>query len=120
MQKLTKGKKIIALSENGPIPDIEKEVDEEAVWSWWMPWYQTWNGGFVNKTSAAEWRKCMNDDRVVTLDDMAGGWKAFAKVAPIDYATENDHRIYDLHGRILSRKPAHGIYIIGGKKMTVR
>ena len=121
LQQLTRGKKIIALSENGPIPDIEKEVDEEAVWSWWMPWYQTWNSGFVDKTSAAEWRKCMNDDRVVTLEDMAGGWKAFAKVAPPSgCSVDKDGRIYDLNGRILSRKPTRGIYIMDGKKMTVK
>ena len=67
---LTAGKKIIALSENGPIPDIDKEFDEEAVWSWWMPWYQTWGGNFVNKTSTAEWKKCMNDERMITLEDL--------------------------------------------------
>ena len=51
LKNLTAGKKIITLSENGPIPDIDKEFAEEAVWSWWMPWYQTWGGNFVDKTS---------------------------------------------------------------------
>ena len=121
LQKLTQGKKIIALSENGPIPDIQKEVDEEAVWSWWMPWYQTWNGGFVNKTSNEEWRKCMNDPRVVTLDDLEGGWEAYAAHIPaITSSAASDHRIFDLQGRILTHKPSKGLYIQNGKKIMVK
>ena len=121
LQKLTKGKKIIALSENGPIPDIQKEVDEEAVWSWWMPWYQTWNGGFVSKTSNEEWRKCMNDPRVVTLDDLEGGWEAYAaRIPAITSSKAADHRVFDLQGRILTRKPTKGLYIQNGKKMMVK
>ncbi len=121
LQKLTKGKKIIALSENGPIPDIQKEVDEEAVWSWWMPWYQTWNGGFVSKTSNEEWHKCMNDPRVVTLDDLEGGWEAYAaRIPAITSSKAADHRVFDLQGRILTRKPTKGLYIQNGKKMMVK
>ena len=78
LKTLTAGKKLIALSENGPIPDIDKEFEEEAIWSWWMPWYQTWNGQFVNKTSREEWTKCMGDDRVITLGDRTGGWNTTA------------------------------------------
>ena len=74
LKTLTAGRKIIALSENGPIPDIDKEKEDEAMWSWWMPWYQTWNGNFVDKTSKAEWRKCMSHELVVTLDEMNDGW----------------------------------------------
>ena len=121
LQKLTQGKKIIALSENGPIPDIQKEVDEEAVWSWWMPWYQTWNGGFVNKTSNEEWHKCMNDPRVVTLDDLEGGWEAYAaRIPAITSSAAADHRIFDLQGRILTHKPSKGLYIQNGKKIMVK
>jgi len=122
LQKLTQGKKIIALSENGPIPDIQKEVDEEAVWSWWMPWYQTWNGGFVSKTSPEEWRKCMNDPRVVTLDDLSGGWEAYASVRSVTASSSTPGRmvIYDLQGRPLSHKPTKGIFITNGRKMTAR
>ena len=122
LQKLTGGKKIIALSENGPIPDIQNEVDEEAVWSWWMPWYQTWNGGFVNKTSNAEWRKCMNDERVITLEDLSAGWAALASIdSHMPSATANPTRhVFDLCGRRLKGKPAQGIYIEGGKKILVR
>ena len=116
LQKLTQGKKIIALSENGPIPDIQKTVDEEAVWSWWMPWYQTWNGGFVDKTSKEEWRKCMNDDRMVTLGDLPGGWEGLTFVQDLPTHAADSRRYYDLNGRSLTGKPAKGVYIHAGKK----
>lgn len=72
LKTLTEGKKIIALAENGPIPDIESEEADEAMWSWWMPWYQSWGGNFVNKTTGEQWQKCMDDPRVITLEDMPG------------------------------------------------
>lgn len=123
LQRLTKGEKIIALSENGPIPDIQKEVDEEAVWSWWMPWYQTWNGGFVSKTSNQEWQKCMNDERVITLEDLTGGWESYAAVETLtegDYSKDGPCIIYDLQGRVLLKAPVRGLYIKNGKKFFVR
>ena len=33
--------KIISLSENGPIPDVDKMYEDGATWSWWMPWYDS-------------------------------------------------------------------------------
>jgi len=116
LKMLTKGKKIIALSENGPIPDIDKEFDEEAVWSWWMPWYQTWNGKFVDKTSATEWQKCMNDSRVITLDDLSAGWDAYADVKTLTTDRAASQDIFDIQGRRLVKEPSKGIYIKGGRK----
>ena len=92
LKTLTQGKKIIALSENGPIPDIESEEQDEAMWSWWMPWYQSWGGNFVNKTSNEQWKKCMNDPRVITLKDMPG-WSNYIsldaiKVCSINYKND--------------------------------
>lgn len=72
LKKLSGGKKLITLAENGPIPDISKMADEGAMWCWWMPWYQSWNGNFVNQTKKDEWQKCMSDERVMTLEDMPG------------------------------------------------
>ncbi|MCK9183353.1 MAG: hypothetical protein M0P13_10835, partial [Fibrobacteraceae bacterium] len=31
--------KLLALTENGPIPDVDSMATDGAVWSWWMPWY---------------------------------------------------------------------------------
>lgn len=102
LKALTEGKKLVALSENGPIPDIDRQSEEGAMWSWWMPWYQSWNGGFVDKTSSTEWQHCMNDPRVVTLDDMKNvAWSTLASIDEVrnDFATNG--RVYDLQGRII-------------------
>ena len=117
LKVLTGGKKILALSENGPIPDIDKEFDEEAVWSWWMPWYHTWGGGYVNQTSKEEWTKCMNDERVVTLEDLSAGWDAYTDIKIRKVERQNSQAIYDLQGRQLSEIPRKGLYIRGGKIM---
>lgn len=111
----TEGKKLIALAENGPIPDIDKEFDEEAVWSWWMPWYHTWNGNFVSQTSNAEWKKCMNDSRVITLDDLSAGWGTSTAIRNPQQERRDSLSIYDLKGHRLKEVPSKGLYIRNGK-----
>lgn len=118
LKALTAGRKIIALSENGPIPDIQHEVDDEAVWSWWMPWYQTWNGGFVNKTSSAEWKKCMTDSRVITLDEMPG-WLTDTSISNIALNVSTAKAVYNLSGQHLTYALSPGIYIVDGKKVLI-
>lgn len=121
LKLLTAGKKLIALSENGPIPDIDREFSEEAVWSWWMPWYQTWNGNFVNMTSRQEWTKCMSDPRVVTLEDLSDGWGTYtSSVAPVVADTIDNHFYYDLLGRMAGSHPKRGLYVRDGKKVVVK
>ena len=126
LKSLTGGKKIIALSENGPIPDIDKEVEEEAVWSWWMPWYQSWGQKeedmFINKTSAEEWTKCMGDERVITLEDLSEGWGTYIEtgIQSLKAVEPASQTIYDLQGRRLTTAPAKGLYIKDGKKFVVK
>ena len=121
LKALTRGKKLIALSENGPLPDIDKEFEDEAVWSWWMPWYQTWGGNFVNKTSKDEWKKCMNDERVITLEDHAEGWQQTSAVSsPAADVRRPASSLFNLHGQLLTTAPHKGIYIKGNKKIIVR
>ncbi len=64
--------KMLALSENGPIPDVDNMAADNAMWSWWMPWYQSWNGGFADSTSNTVWQKNMASDKIITLDEMPG------------------------------------------------
>ena len=118
LKTMSNGKKLIALSENGPIPDIDKEFDEEAVWSWWMPWYQSWSGKFVDKTSADEWKKCMGDERVITLEDLSEGWGTYTGETAIQSLKADNvcNVLYDLQGRRLLKVPSKGIYIRDGKK----
>ena len=122
LKSMSEGKKLIALSENGPIPDIEKEIEEEAVWSWWMPWYNSWDGKYVDKTSAEEWKKCMSDERVITLEDLAEGWGTYIDTAIKSQKTvePTDSAIFDLQGRRLSEVPAKGLYIQNGRKFVIK
>lgn len=63
------GKKLITLSENGPVPDPDNLVTDKAGWSWFMPWYGYFiRDGIVNPLS--HWQKVMNHEYVVTLDEM--------------------------------------------------
>ena len=64
--------KMIALSENGAIPDIDSIAEDKAYWSYWMTWSQTWSGNFLEKTTAEMWKKNLDDDRIIALDDMPG------------------------------------------------
>jgi len=63
------GKKMVTLSECGIVPDPDKLEEDEAGWSWFMPWY----GDFVrdgNLNPLPHWQKVMDHDYVVTLDEM--------------------------------------------------
>jgi len=60
------GKKLITLSENGPVPDPDNLVTDKANWSWFMTWY----GDFVHDpaiNSLSHWQKVMNHSYVITL-----------------------------------------------------
>ena len=71
-------KKMIALSENGAIPDIDSIAEDKSYWSYWMTWSQTWSGNFLEKTPTDMWKKNLDDDRVIALDDMPGWDKVVA------------------------------------------
>jgi mannan endo-1,4-beta-mannosidase len=66
--------KIIALTENGVVFDIENVVASGARWSW----FGTWCGGFVTQngryseayTEAAIMRKTYQSEYVITLDEL--------------------------------------------------
>ena len=54
-KQLFKGKKMIALSENGGLPDPSKLGKDGAHWSWFLTWWgemildETWNSkGFIH------------------------------------------------------------------------
>ena len=64
--------KMIALSENGAIPDIDSIAEDKAYWSYWMTWSQTWSGNFLEKTTAGMWKKNLDDERIIALDNMPG------------------------------------------------
>ncbi|WP_163437152.1 glycosyl hydrolase [Fibrobacter succinogenes] len=70
--------KMIALSENGAIPDIDSIAEDKAYWSYWMTWSQTWSGNFLEKTPADMWKRNLDDERIIALDNMPGWDKVSA------------------------------------------
>ena len=121
------GTKILALSENGPIPDVNNMHTDEAVWSWWMPWYSTWSGTWPGQTKDAVWKSNMDDERVISLEDMPG-WDQYkpkqdtsttrlAKVSPF-YGAAETIGIFDMNGHyvgISTQGLPQGRYIVRQK-----
>ena len=75
--------KMLAISENGPIPDMSVMASEKSVWSWWMPWYQTWDGKFLNQTVDAVWKANMDSPCTISLEDMPGWDKYTMSSTPV-------------------------------------
>lgn len=69
MNALYGGKKMLALSECGSMPDPDNLVKDSISWSWFMPWY----GDFTRSStynSLELWKKVMDHPYVITLDEM--------------------------------------------------
>ena len=77
--------KMIALSENGAIPDIDSIAEDKAYWSYWMTWSQTWSGNFLEKTPTDMWKRNLDDERIIALDNMPG-WDKFVADTSIEGA----------------------------------
>jgi mannan endo-1,4-beta-mannosidase len=69
--------RIVAMTENGPIPDPDKCVQDKAMWSWFMVWNDSsssyssgnfWAGGFVNTQAHKE--HVYNHPKVITLNKL--------------------------------------------------
>jgi mannan endo-1,4-beta-mannosidase len=63
------GRKIIALSETGPMPDPESAFIEGATWSW----FSTWSGEFITdgiKNTTEHIDNVHNHDFTITLDEI--------------------------------------------------
>ena len=69
--------KLIALTENGAIPDIDSIAEDKATWSYWMTWSQTWSGNFLDKTPTEMWKKNIDNENVLSLRDMPN-WKEYS------------------------------------------
>lgn len=65
--KLSSNKKVIALGENGPIPNPDLLPEYQANWSWFM----TWDGEVLREQNSIEYlKKVYNHDNVITLDEL--------------------------------------------------
>lgn len=69
LARIFQGRKIITLSENGPIPDPDKLFREESAWSWFC----TWSGEYImdgKLNTQAHISKVFNHEYVITLDEL--------------------------------------------------
>lgn len=69
MNALYGSNKMLAISECGSFPDPDNLVNDEAAWSFFMPW----NGDFVRDeyyNPISLWKKALTHDYVLTLDEM--------------------------------------------------
>jgi hypothetical protein len=59
----------------------------------------------------------MNDDRVITLEDLSSGWDAYTGITtPKTAAKHHSQTCYNLQGQRVTC-PGKGLYIIDGKKV---
>ena len=95
--------KMIALSENGAIPDIDSIAEDKAYWSYWMTWSQTWSGNFLEKTPTDMWKKNLDNERIIALDDMPG-WDKITVQNPVKkHAAKTTNNInISVNGKSLS------------------
>jgi mannan endo-1,4-beta-mannosidase len=64
---MTQGKKLIALGENGPVPDMAQVVREKAGWLF----FTTWSGSILfEKTTPEQLREFYNNPYVLNLGDL--------------------------------------------------
>src|SRR5450759_1480464 len=59
-------RKILAMSEKGQLPDLDRVFQEKAVWAW----FTTWSGDLVYKTPTNQLAAIYNDARVLTVDEL--------------------------------------------------
>ncbi len=87
--------KILAVSENGSIPDISVMKANNVAWSWWMPWYQTWNGNFLDQTVDAVWKANLESACTINLESMPG-WSNYTLSTSKVAACEAGYALGDL------------------------
>jgi len=100
-------KKLLAMTENGPIPDVDSMATDGAVWSWWMPWYNTWSGGYLNQTADNVWSKNLKDSRIISLSKMPGWANYVTGITPRKVPANSSLKLA-LHGRTLSISSLNG------------
>ena len=75
--------KMFAVSENGPIPDMSTMAANNTKWAWWMPWYQTWDGKYLDHTVAGVWKANMESPCTISLESMPGWANYTVSTTPV-------------------------------------
>jgi len=69
LNKMYNGKKLLTLAECGSIPSMAAMKRDNAIWSYYMPWY----GDFTKNSdwnAVNDWANSLSDPDVISLDDM--------------------------------------------------
>jgi len=110
---IVQGKKMVTMSENGPIPDINKCIDEDAMWLYFSSWVDL----VASQNTKAHVQEVYAHAKVITLDEMPtiitslenteteSGFKLFPNPAEnrlyVENSDANDFEILDLTGKIV-------------------
>ncbi|NLB64628.1 MAG: hypothetical protein GX801_11095 [Fibrobacter sp.] len=95
--------KILTLSENGPIPDASLMYADGFVWSWNMPWYESWGSNFVSKTADDVWEANLHSPCVYSLDKMPG-WDSYSiSQSPVAKCPDVGYKLGDLDTTVQSK-----------------
>jgi mannan endo-1,4-beta-mannosidase len=87
LRNIFKGKKMLAMSENGTLPDPEKMKEQEARWLYNC----TWVGDFIfdgKKNSQTQINYFFNHSEVTTLDELPANWSTFTSSKEINQALD--------------------------------
>lgn len=80
IRKSTDTNKIVALSENGVIFDVDSAFDEGARWSWFAVWSGEYSldGAFLSElyTEKEQWIKSYQSERALTLNELPD-WRCY-------------------------------------------
>ncbi len=118
-------KKIVTLSENGSVPYPDEMKADGANWSWFMPWYGDYAmEGWANDNNAESWKTVMNNDYIITLEDMPG-WDKYEMQTTIIATSKKAAPAIQLVGRDLqvnqnASTAQVSIYDLQGNRVLVR
>lgn len=68
LYEMVGGQKIVAMTENGPIPDIDQLKAQDAMWSY----FSSWDDLVVEQNSTQHIKDVFTNNMVITLDDPCG------------------------------------------------
>lgn len=101
------GNKMIALTENGTIFDIDNAISTNAKWAW----FNTWSGGFITKdgqfsdefTEAEILQKNYQSEYVITLDELPD-WSTYLPTPTVVKGDVNADGEFNLADVVLMQK----------------
>lgn len=75
VREVLEGKKMIALSETGPLPDLDLVFDKGETWSFFMQWYDILEGsnndfGFHKYSTPEDWQKTLASPYALNRDEL--------------------------------------------------